>query len=597
MLRTSDAYQRAVAQPSRLLKSKITINDVIYDDLDVVSINMDEELFLNDSFTIGTASMSSVELMVKYSQSALESFIEDEEMEIEVGIEVSDGIFEFISLGYFIIEDVEKNDLDITIYANDRMVKTEKDYYSNLTYPTTLKAIVDEICKNTGLTLSTSSFLNSDYILKEKPDLSNYTMRTVLSYVAELAGGYARINRNGELEIFNLIISAQNTDNYASEERFTSDSKPDDELIGHTQGALNANTSRTISTNRFISLTNKVFTISKIDELVVDCNGVQASRGSGENIYYISDNPLCFEPEIVIDNIYNAIKDISYIPFEMKWQGDASIQCGDSITIRNRGAIINTLLTTRTLTYAGGLTEVYKAAGISKTERSTTSSGPIATTVNNQKQENSEIYEQLNSKVNHSDFEEYKKTVDKKFDSTVSKSYVDTQLDAKVNNTDFEEYKKTIDEVNNETFTKLKEDVSSKVASGEEFRRELIENNKKFDFVLGNEGTKVNLSSDEIKYNFINDLTKEKVLLYSCLGLNKHKARYNFEEISTVNNEAFFKLPEVFKGCPYRISSIIKDSFGDYAIKEKNEDSFIIEVSANMNLNVEIIIDLNREVN
>ncbi len=597
MLRTSEAYQRAIAQPSRLLKSRIAINDVIYDDLDIVSINLDEELFLNDSFKIGTAAMSSIELMVKYSQSALESFIEDEEMEIEVGVEVSDGIFEFISLGYFIIEDVEKNDFDITIYANDRMVKTEKDYYSNLTYPTTLKTIVDEICKNTGLTLSTSSFLNSDYLLKEKPDLSNYTMRTVLSYVAELAGGYARITRDGELEIFNLIISAQNTNNYASEERFTSDSKPDDELIGHTQGALNANTSRTISTNRFIALTNKVFTISKIDELVVDCNGVQASRGYGENIYYISDNPLCFEPEIVIDNIYNVIKDISYIPFEMKWQGDASIQCGDSITIRNRGAIINTLLTTRTLSYAGGLTEVYKASGVSKTERSTTSSGTIATTVNNQKQENSEIYEQLNSKVNHSDFEEYKKTVDKRFDSTVSKSYVDTQLDAKVNNTDFEEYKKTIDEVNNKTFTDLKKDVASKVASGEGFRKELIENNKKFDFILGSEDTKINLSSDEIKYNFKNDINQEKLTLYASFDLNGHEVRYSFEEVTTVNNEAIFELPTVFKGHRYSIVSIVKNSFGDYMIKEKNEDSFIIEVSADMNLNVEIIIDLNREVN
>ncbi|MDO4926919.1 MAG: hypothetical protein Q3980_14830 [Turicibacter sp.] len=421
-------------------------------------------------------------------------------------------------------------------------------------------------------------------------------MRTVLSYVAELAGGYARITRDGNLEIFNLIISAQNTNNYTSTDKFINDSKPDDELRGHTQAALTTDLSRTISTDRFISLTNKVFTISKVDELTIDCNGMQASRGSGENGYYISDNPLCFEPEAVIDRIYTAIKEISYIPFEMKWQGDASVQCGDSITIRNRGAIINTLLTSRSLTYAGGLTEVYKAAGISKAERSTTSSGPIATAVNDQKQENGYLNEQLNSKVNDSDFEEYKKTIDKKFDSTVSKSYVDTQVETKVNKADFESYKQTIDEVNNETFTHLKEDVAGKVASGEGFRQELIENNKKFDFILGSEGTEVNVSADEIKYNFVNDLNQEKLTLYSCFDVNSHKSRYIFEDISTVNNEAIFELPTAFKGHHYSIVSIVKDSFGDYMIKEKNEDSFTIEVTTDMNLNVEIVIDLNREV-
>lgn len=596
MLRTSNDYQRAIAQPSRLLKAKITINDVVYDDLDVINIQLDEELFLSDSFTIGTASMSSVEIMVKYSQRALESFFESEEMKIEVGVEVSDDIFEFISLGYFIIEDVEKNDFDITIYANDRMIKTEKDYYSHLTYPTTLGSVADEICKNTGLTLSTPSFLNSDYTLTEKPDLSNHTMRTVLSYVVELAGGYARINRNGELEIFNLVISAQNTHNYASKDRFANESKLDDELVGHVEGALNHNLSRTISTNRFISLTNKVFTISKIDELVVDCNGIQSSRGSGENVYYISDNPLCFNPENVIDNIYNAIKDISYIPFEMKWQGDASIQCGDSITIRNKGAIINTLLTARTLTYAGGLTELYKASGVSKTEKSTTNSGPITTAVSSQKQENSGIYNELNSKVDNSVFENYKQTVDKRFDSTVNKSYVDTQLDLKVDETYFENYKKTLDGVNSETFTNLKNNVAKKVTTGDEFKQELIENNKKFDFILGSEGTKVNVSADEIKYNFVNDLNQEKLTLYSCFDVNSHKSRYIFEDISTVNNEAIFELPTAFKGHHYSIVSIVKDSFGDYMIKEKNEDSFTIEVTTDMNLNVEIVIDLNREV-
>ena len=52
-----------------------------------------------------------------------------------------------------------------------------------------------------------------------------------------------------------------------------------------------------------------------------------------------------------------------------------ALQAGDSITIKNNGSLINTLITSRTLSYAGGLTEQYKAVGKSNTEKQSTGKG------------------------------------------------------------------------------------------------------------------------------------------------------------------------------------------------------------------------------
>ena len=74
----------------------------------------------------------------------------------------------------------------------------------------------------------------------------------------------------------------------------------------------------------------------------------------------------------MIENIYNVLSKISYIPYDGKLQGDPAFQAGDNIVIRDNGSLINTLITNRSLSYMGGLTEQYQAVGISATEKHST---------------------------------------------------------------------------------------------------------------------------------------------------------------------------------------------------------------------------------
>lgn len=424
MIDVSNQYKRAIKEPSRLLKSLILINNKTYSDSEILSINYDENLFMESEFSIGSAIMSSIEVELENTQDIMDDFLEGNEFEIKIGIETSTDTFEFISLGFFIIEDIDKNTFSIKIYANDRMIRFETDYITDLQFPATIKDITLDIANKAGVKLKTTTFINSDYLVSIKPDLKDITLRKALMYIAELAGGYARISRDGYLEIFNIDVSVKSNFNYASERLYTDEIINDeigdygcntftvinyvseilhfDEIINDETDIHNYNT---FTGDNLITFSNKVFTISTIDKVIVEIPNVKAELGDGENVYYIVDNLFCQNPNAVIENIYNVLSKISYIPYDGKLQGDPAFQAGDNIIIRNNGSLINTLITNRSLSYMGGLTEQYQAVGISATEKHSTGKGSVSIELDKAKTEINVMAGEIEQKVSNEEFE------------------------------------------------------------------------------------------------------------------------------------------------------------------------------------------------
>ena len=347
MIHVSDRYKIAIKEPSRLLKSCIIINGNTYGDDKILSINYDENLFLESEFQIGSAIMSCLEVEL-VNDGIISEFQDGNELEIKIGIEINENEFEFVSLGLFKIEDIDQNKYSIKIYANDRMINFEKSYEPTLEFPCTLKDIALDICNKAGVTLKNDLFLNSNYIIYKKPDMEDLTLRQAIMDVAELAAGYARITRDGQLEIFNL----------------NTEIKSDYLITG----------------DNYITFTNKAFNIAAIDKLIIDVPGIKKEFGVGDNAYYIIDNVFCENPTAVIGNIYNVLSKINYVPYTIKLQGDPALQVGDNIVINNDGTIINTIITNRTLNYVGGLIEEYKAVDKSTTEKKSTSTSSTVNT-------------------------------------------------------------------------------------------------------------------------------------------------------------------------------------------------------------------------
>lgn len=115
--------------------------------------------------------------------------------------------YEFAPLGIFKVTrpDVVVGKM-IDVSGNDRMIRFEEELPASVNdranFPMTIGQIASALCTAAGVPLATTTFLNSTLEVASRPkQFEARTMREVLRWVAEAAGGFAVINRSGELEI------------------------------------------------------------------------------------------------------------------------------------------------------------------------------------------------------------------------------------------------------------------------------------------------------------------------------------------------------------------------------------------------------------
>lgn len=107
---------------------------------------------------------------------------------------------ENIDIGLFTVLEPATYGETITITAVDAMYKADKPFVSGAVYPVSLSSLFIEACDQAGLTFASAVFPNSDFVVSSPPPEGS-TCRNVIGYIAMLAGGNARINRHGNVEI------------------------------------------------------------------------------------------------------------------------------------------------------------------------------------------------------------------------------------------------------------------------------------------------------------------------------------------------------------------------------------------------------------
>lgn len=181
---------------------------------------------------------------------------EGAELKVEVGVEVQGANEPFwISCGYFIVDEQERKANIITLSALDRMVMAEFEppqlvpwtddsdnfmtdnsgnvlYFNvGMAFPATVKDVVDQVCRITGLTLGTdiSSFPNASYTISTAPAVpGGTTFRDYLKWAAALMGKCAYIDWRGLL-CFGWYEGADYTSDPST--RFSSDLYENDLVI------------------------------------------------------------------------------------------------------------------------------------------------------------------------------------------------------------------------------------------------------------------------------------------------------------------------------------------------------------------------------
>lgn len=106
---------------------------------------------------------------------------------------------ERIEYGTFTVLAPETYGTTIIISALDDMHKADIDYNTSLNFPATIRDMLRDACVTLGISQGTTSFLNDDFVVNEKP--ADITFRQLFGYIAMIAGGNARIDRTGRLRI------------------------------------------------------------------------------------------------------------------------------------------------------------------------------------------------------------------------------------------------------------------------------------------------------------------------------------------------------------------------------------------------------------
>lgn len=115
---------------------------------------------------------------------------------------------ERLELGTFTAVEPASYGETVTVSAWDDMYRADRAYETDLTFPATLGSLYRDICQRCGIPYSTSVFPNEQYAVAAAP-AGEVTCRQMLGWIALLAGGNARVDRTGRMQILPYALGQE----------------------------------------------------------------------------------------------------------------------------------------------------------------------------------------------------------------------------------------------------------------------------------------------------------------------------------------------------------------------------------------------------
>ncbi len=345
MVPVSDAWKNAIKNKA---KQKILLE---FPDITLTNddISMDggleytEVLNGDTDLNMGRAVMSSLSVRL-INKGQLPDSIYTSEFIAKIGVDIG-GIYEYVSLGKFTPERPQRTKSKyVDLQAYDRMHLFEKDASAFLEglnlygSPKTARRIYQLVCSQCGVGYSGASFLHENKQLTfDTFRNKEVTYREVLAWIAEMAGSYARINREGLVE---FVWFKQQDYTIARNQKFES----------------------TVA-ERITPMIDKL-------EVYTSYTDIITTSGTGSNLYQIIDNPFLYaenEGEVTDEtsDLYWILRSLpEYYPSSVRAEADPAVQCGDIIKfVDDDGSEKILPVFTQTLTWNGYTKAVYESTG------------------------------------------------------------------------------------------------------------------------------------------------------------------------------------------------------------------------------------------
>lgn len=336
---TSDLYKEAIDKESRvtfidgeLITTKGTTIAINNKAIDSGSFYITNQCVSNDAFAYGSVFAAEAGITLKTDIDRYSLY--DSEIKLFFNLLLSNNEYERIPLGKFYVNEPSRVGKNITIKAYDGMINLEKDLEENTTGTAyELLLFVGDRC---GVEIAQTeeeiaAFVNSDVLLSVVIDRID-TYRDLVAYIAQVTCTFAIFDREGKLRLCEygttpaktIQARARTASKFSDFESFFSTAKASFVSDAVYKGYVYDDIERT-------------------DGLLYDAGEVPIIQGLDET------------NQAVIDNMYTKLANVRYVPCEVTFNGDPSLDLGDMIVNVDRfGNQITSLITYYKWSYRGG---------------------------------------------------------------------------------------------------------------------------------------------------------------------------------------------------------------------------------------------------
>jgi hypothetical protein len=340
MYQVSAEYAARITSDDRQFTARLTMlggSSAVLTGTTIQNVTLDEIVNSSDALTLGCA--CSNKLTVSLINPPRDIDYNNASFVAEVGLLIEDRpiTYEWIKLGTFYVTDPETNNdfQNLKLTAYDGFTKMTGKYIPTATENTTIQAVYNDLktqlMAECGITLKDRTLPSYSMTL---PNL-DITYTQAIAYVAGCLGGFARFDRNGELEIVTY----------------------EDNLL---------TISRSLQyMGGFTRTTDKSLTVTSLSTGTSDKTIVRGSGANGSAISF--ENP--YITDAMADDIWGTWEGFMYTPCTVKWRGNPAVQAGDIITVLDKDLIPHVVpIMSQTVKVGGGCNATIECKGINETK-------------------------------------------------------------------------------------------------------------------------------------------------------------------------------------------------------------------------------------
>lgn len=384
MLNVSAKWQRAV-----MLDNDINVNcfaDIVTASGEKVPIS-DSKLWangfeVNDStsssgtFTIGALIVGKLKIKLNNIYEDYSKYDFDKaNVTAYVSKSFSDGTTEKLKIGEYRVSETSYDGSLITLTCLDNINNFNREYDSNLSYPTTVYEVVRDACIKCDVPFTMARFDNSDYVINEIPsDNQKLTYGQVIAYILQLSGLWGKCGHDGELLIGWYDMSQFGSQNYnggtfstkttpysdgdsvdGGTFKYSDGDSADGGTFTEARNYHNIYTQKdlNVATDDVVITGVKVIVTSKEDK----AKDVNALAGKGGYVISITDNPFipADKAQTVASYIFKKIGGMRFRPLDATLLSNPLIESGDAALVTDRKQnTYSCFISNRTFTVGSG---------------------------------------------------------------------------------------------------------------------------------------------------------------------------------------------------------------------------------------------------